>query len=104
MYQRAILFLSYQRQQGFDDGTERTVEAEKENGEDDRHDDDHDRSHHRFTAGRPHDLCGLGADLPDEFAWSCFCHGRLVSKSFADSRPAPVKPEFHFADIAKQHV
>src|SRR5215472_3339007 len=98
MYQRDIvvllclaLCLTDEAQQIFDRGREESVDSEEEEREQQRHDEDHDPGRDGLLAGRPVDLGGLGADLPDEFAWGDFRH--LPASSRVADRKSPRGPE-----------
>src|SRR5687768_13235049 len=75
MYQRDMMgTLGEAAEEELDDRAEDAVDAEEEHRQQRRHDHHHDRRGHGFLAGRPDDLGGLGADLPDEFAGGNFRH------------------------------
>ena len=69
VYPNLVCTLAEQAEQELDDGAERRVDAEEEDGEQRRHDHDHHRRHQSLPPRRPDDLGRFGPDLPQELAW-----------------------------------
>src|ERR1700692_1723258 len=93
MYHRWAMFLSATsgadaQHEGHDVADHQIRDREEDAGEPHHH-EDHDRGDHDLLAGRPRDLLGLGADLPEELLRT---DHRDLALHLRDARRTPRQP------------